>query len=232
MQLLYYAIKYKGEYTKIKQAIEKNEPYEKINYSKNYVTIEDKHYPFQLKQLENPPFVLFYKGDLSLLNQKLICVIGARECSEEGKKLVQRLCQYPFVFISGLAKGIDGCVHECAKKSIGVIGCGIDVVYPKENNLQYAKTDLIISEYPDNTLPLSHHFPMRNRIMIALCTAVIVVEGKIQSGTMNSVLQALNLGKEIYTFPKSYFSEYTLNNLLIKEGANIIQDISEIVLEL
>ncbi len=235
MRLLYYALRYNGDYNKINNAILNNEPYERVDYNGKYITIEDKNYPEILKQLANPPYVLFYHGNIDLLKRKIICVIGSRNASLEGKKLTQQITMHNCLFISGLAKGIDGYVHQYAKQSIGVIGCGINRIYPKENKLLYGKTDLIISEYPNDVKPYRHHFPMRNRIMVALCEKLIVVEGKINSGTMLSVNLALSLGKEIYVFPTSFFSEYNLNNLLIKEGAFVINDaetLKEIVSEL
>lgn len=235
MRLLYYALRYHGDYNKIQNAVLNNEPYEKVNYTGKFITIEDENYPELLKQLSNPPYVLFYHGNIDLLKRKMICVIGSRNASLEGKKLTQQIAMNDCVFISGLAKGIDGYVHQYANQTVGVIGCGIDVIYPKENKLLYDKTNLIISEYPNNIKPYRHHFPMRNRIMVALCEKLIVVEGKINSGTMLSVNLALSLGKEIYVFPKSFFSEYNLNNLLIKEGALVINDLEtlkEVVSEL
>lgn len=224
MKLLYYAIKYQGEYDRIKKAIENNEYYEEIQYDESYVTILDKNYPQQLLHLEKPPFVLFYRGDLELLNSNLICVVGGRNYSSEAKENVNELCKYiKGVYISGLAKGIDGFVHEISDISIGVIGCGIDLIYPKENEHLYSKVKLIISEYPKGVLPFKHHFPMRNRIMVALSKCLIIVEGKINSGTQISVNIAMELGKEVFVFPKSYFNEYaSLNHDLIEEGAQII----------
>lgn len=228
MQLLYYALKYQGDYDKIKKALQKNEYYEKIDYNGLYVTIHDANYPTKLKALENPPYVLFYKGNLSLLNEEMICVVGSRNYSEEGKACVQCVTKHPCVFISGLAKGIDAFVHEYSACSVGVIGCGIDTIYPKENAWLYQKTQLIISEYPGHTKPLKHHFPMRNRIMVALASKICVIEGAIRSGTMSSLKHAMALGKEVYVFPKAYNSTYTLNNLLIKEGAMPIIDEDDI----
>lgn len=172
MKLLYYALKYQGEYEKIKRAIQNNEVYQEVEYFGDYVTILDEHYPTLLRQLDNPPFVLFYKGDLNLLKDDLICVVGSRNVSNEAKLLVQELKNLEIMFISGLAKGVDSFVHLYCENSIGVIGCGIDRIYPLCNQDLYTKTKLIISEYPGMTLPLKHHFPMRNRIMVALCKKV------------------------------------------------------------
>lgn len=231
MKLLYYALKYNGEYNKIKKAIESNESYQQVDYKGEYITIEDENYPKKLKELPNPPFVLFYRGNLELLNSHLICVVGGREHSAEAKENVKELCKFvKLVYVSGLAKGIDCFVHEFASQSVGIIGCGINRIYPIENKFLYDKVDLLISEYPNDVLPLKHHFPMRNRIMVALSECLVIVEGKLNSGTQISVNLALELGKEVFVFPKSYFNLFSsLNHSLIEDGAHILKDKNDLL---
>jgi len=234
-QLLYYAIKYDGDYYKIKKAYESNEEFKVVQYDGDYICICDKTYPEQLKELKNPPFVLFYEGDLSLLNQSAISVIGSRIISSLGKNYATTLINYldkKYVIVSGMAKGVDGYIHNLAlanHRTIGVIGCGLDISYPLENRLLYKQMkqdQLLISEYPKGVKPFARHFPMRNRIIAALGEKLIVIEAKKRSGTLLTVNEALELDKEIYCFPYPFEeNESSGCNLLIESGAGIIVDI-------
>ena len=205
-RLLYYAIKYDGDYNKIKKAMDNNEKYKIIKYDGNYICICDEQYPNTLKELKNPPFVLFYEGDSSLLYKSAISVVGSRDISVLGKSYVQTLLKYlnkEYVIISGMARGVDGFVHEFALTShqtIGVIGCGLNITYPLENDELYKKMrqqQLLISEYPNGVKPYAWHFPMRNRIIAALGKCLVVIEAKKRSGTLLTVNEALELAHEI-----------------------------------
>ncbi len=239
-QLLYYAIKYKGEYDSIRKAILNNEAYKKVETSQMYITLLDDLYPAQLKQLFNPPYVLFYEGDYNLIHTRLVSIVGSRIPCEyavnQTKWIVDVLGDVTIV--SGLAKGLDAVAHMCAiedKRTIAVVGCGLNICYPYENYKLYEeikKNHLMISEYPLDTRPLKHHFIMRNRIIAALSNSLIVVQAKMKSGTMITVEEALKLGKEVYSIP------YHLDNMdgkgcnfLLQQGANFIlseEDIYEI----
>lgn len=238
-QLLYYAYKYYGDYKKIKKAIEKQEKWEKIEYKGNYLTILDFNYPTVLKKLLFPPWVLFYEGDITLLEKEMIGIVGSREMSFYGKKCTQLLVENmhsKYGVISGLAKGIDSYAHLMAmhtsRFTVGVLGCGIDVIYPKENEYLYhkmKKEHLIISEYPNGTKPYAYHFPWRNRIIAALCKKLVVVEAKMKSGTMITVNEALELGIPIYAFTHAIDSVNGEGcNYLIKEGSEILGCIEDI----
>ena len=241
-QLLYYAWKYKGDYHRIKKAIECNEPWGKIEYKGNYVTLLDEDYPIRLKRLKYPPWVLFYKGDLTLVNQKMIAVIGSRNESVYGHCCTKMLIKHineEYGIVSGVAKGIDGLAHYYAikenRRTIGVIGCGLDIVYPKENESLYeeiGKHHLLLSEYPYGCKPLAFHFPWRNRIIASLCEKVVVIEAKVKSGTMITVNEALELGISVYAFPHNINN---INgegcNMLIEQGCsmiNCIRDMNDI----
>lgn len=232
-QILYYAIKYKGEYSKIKKAIEDDEDYEVIDYDGNYITIIDQNYPKSLFKLNNPPYILFYEGNLALFDDLGVAVIGSRIVSDYGVAMCQKVTRRlkkKYVIISGLAKGIDGIAHQEAlnAKSIGILGCGIDIAYPSSNYslIQTMKAKhLVISEYPKGVLPLKHHFPARNRLIAALSKALIVIEAKKQSGTMITVNEALTLNIPIYCIPHNINHSYGLGcNLLIQQGANMLVD--------
>lgn len=241
-QLLFYALKYKGDWNRIAKAVVNSEKWSVILTEKNfsYITILDKEYPLQLLRLQSPPWVIFYKGNIHLLQRQGVAVIGARNCNQEGilncKKIVHIL-KNKHTIISGLAKGIDAVAHVSAlnNSTIGVIGCGIDFIYPKENQYLYRimeEKHLILSEYPNDVKPLAKHFPFRNRIIAGLSNAIIVVQSKKRSGTMITVNLALDLGIPIYCIPYAYEDVFGEGcNYLISQGANLIlneKDVLEI----
>lgn len=232
-QILAYALKYNGEYDRMKKAIQNDEDWQMPVYEGHYVTIIDDDYPKALLLLEDPPFILFYKGDLGLLKGEYLGVIGSRLASQVGLDYTSYLinkCPSRYGIVSGLAKGIDAAAHSNAirtgRKTIGVIGCGINRVYPKENRLLYESMSvdhLILSEYPDDAPPYASHFPWRNRIIAALAKRIIVVEAKEKSGTLLTVNEALKLDKDIYVFPYRYDDKFGKGcNMLIQQGANML----------
>lgn len=241
-QLLYYAYVYKGEYYRIKKAIENNEEWYEINCDEKYITILDANYPACFHQLKYPPWVIFYEGDIQLLEEGMMGVVGSREMSAYGKYCVETLTKHmppQYGVVSGVAKGVDAYAHTCAiknnRKTIGVIGCGLNVIYPKENETLYKKLKseyVLISEYPKDTLPYAYHFPWRNRLIAALSKKLVVIEAKMRSGTMISVNEALELGKDVYTFPhriSDVFGEGC--NFLIAQGCSMLnnnRDIEEL----
>lgn len=227
-----YSYMYEGNWSRIaKAAAEKEEPYS-FDIRESYITILDDAYPEPLKTLRFPPWVLFYQGDISLLKQPMITIVGSRQLSEYGIRLTRIAADQlkkHFVLVSGLARGADALVHSCALeggRTIGVIGSGLAVTYPKENRDLYdamAENHLILSEYPFHTGIRKEHFPWRNRILAALGQALIVTEAKYRSGTMLTVNEALALSREIYTFPHPFESENGSGcNRLIADGANIL----------
>lgn len=238
--LIYFALKYKGNWELIHSAINLKEEID-INYLNvemgkikyNIVTLIDQNYPEQLKKIYQPPFVLFYYGDLSLLkNDFLLGVVGSRKVSDYGKKSCQKIIDdlkdEDVVIISGLAKGIDSIAHESAirnnLKTIAVLGTGIDYCYPKENFYLYQKIKkdgLIISEYPYKELVSKNSFVLRNRLIAGLSNKLLIPEVQDRSGTLVTIRFALNYGKEIFVIPTSIF-DGTYNNELIFQGATPI----------
>ena len=224
-KLISYSFYYGGEYDRIKKAISDDEPYRQYK-ADDVITILDEEYPEKLKDLERAPFVLYYKGDLSLLKRKAVAVVGSRRPCTYALKATQALVRAnnDKVIISGLAKGIDACAHENALSTIGVLGCGIDYIYPFCNYeliRKTAKEGLIISEYPGKVKPYAYHFPFRNRIIAALSDRIYVMQSGKKSGTMTTVNEALHLGKAISVLPYDIFAqEGRQNNLLIYEGAD------------
>lgn len=235
-QLLAYAVRYKGNYASIKKALIENETYEDIKYEGKYICIYDTEYPDEFLDLANPPYVIFYEGDITLLKTRKISVVGSRNMSALGKEYCEALITYlakSYTIVSGLAKGVDAYMHRLSlvsRKTIGVIGSGLNIMYPKENCYLYEamrKTHLIISEYPNDTPPHAYHFPLRNRLIAALGKELIVVEAYVRSGTMLSVNEALNLNRDIYCFPHPFvIGNPSGCNVMIQEGAEVIVDVN------
>lgn len=232
-QILSYALKYQGEWNRITEAIAAQESWTPCVYHGKYITVVDEEYPRQLKRLRYPPWILFYEGNRSLLDQKGVALIGSRQYSSYGERMcrhVTSILKQQGVIISGLARGIDATAHREAMdhKSIAVIGCGLDISYPRENYALYEQMkqrQLILSEYPNGTKPLAHHFPWRNRLIAALSQAVVVIQAKKRSGTLITVNEALELSIPIYCVPYPFKDPYGEGcNLLIAQGANILVD--------
>ena len=228
-KLISYSFYYSGEYDKIINAINKNEEVPFFSIA-NAITIIDQEYPKCLFNLKYPPLVLYYKGDLDLLKEEAISIVGSRNACEYALNATKALVQKnnDKVIISGLAKGIDACAHTYANKTIGILGCGIDYIYPECNRdliKKVSKEGLIISEYPTFSKPLGYHFPFRNRIIACLSDTVYVMQSNLKSGTMTTINEALELGKEVRVLPYSVFDENGINNNhLIYEGALMIEN--------
>jgi len=250
--LVYLSILYKGNWDKIydhiltKKEVDKKDMEEKLeNYIGKYISLLNPNYPTKLKSIFKPPFVLFYEGDINLLNNscKKIAVIGSRNNSEYGKQVTKTLCQdlainKDVIILSGLAKGIDAIAHKtCIEndgKTIAILGNGLNIIYPKENLDLYElikEKGLILSEYPLDVLPDASNFPKRNRIIAGLCDCIVVTEAKVKSGTMNTVSHALEDGKQIFCVPDKLNTNSGCNKL-IKEGAFLIENAEDILNQL
>ena len=174
--ILYYACLYQGDWQKIGQAIKNKEPYQQIQIQESYIAIMDENYLQAFRKLRYPPWIVFYPGNLDILKRESVGIVGSRKCSIqalENTKYVVSILKKKYNIVSGLAKGIDGMAHSCSldQQIIGILGCGIDQVYPKENRRLYECMQtyhLILSEYPPHTPPLRHHFPWRNRLIAVL----------------------------------------------------------------
>lgn len=246
--LVYFALKYQGDWDAIYSAINKKEKVDSNELEKlvsecdcEYITLLDSRYPLRLKSIYKPPFVLFYKGDANLLSSdhKTIGVVGSRNYSSYGKKateeLVKGLVKEDFIIVSGLAKGIDTIAHKSCLvnggKTIAVLGNGVNVYYPKENELlqqTIAKDGLLVSEYPLWLQSSKEHFPKRNRIIAGLSDAILVTDAKRKSGSMITVSRALEMGKDIFSIPHQIGFDSGCN-LLIKEGAKLVESVEDIL---
>ncbi len=198
------------------------------------------NYPEKLKYIYGNPQRLYVLGNEKLLNEKSIAIIGCREATryglENAYKFAYELAKRGICIISGFARGIDTYAHKGAVavkgKTIAVLGCGLDIVYPSENIELYKQiivnNGAIITEYPIGIKPEKHHFPTRNRIISGLSDGVLVVEAKKRSGTMITVEHALEQGKNVYAIPGNITSDNSYGtNELIKEGAIPVTNIED-----
>ncbi|MBS4464405.1 DNA-processing protein DprA [Lactococcus garvieae] len=193
-------------------------------------SILDDIYPEWLKEMYNPPTLLFYQGNLKLLNFPKLGFVGSREMSKEAPKITYKLIEelkQSFVIVSGLARGVDTSSHVAAIKqqtpTIAVIGNGLDISYPKENRKlqEYLAThELVLSEYLVGEPPLKFHFPERNRIIAGLSRGIIVVEAKQRSGSLITSRYALEGNREVFAVPGDILNRNASGcNQLIQQGA-------------
>lgn len=195
-----------------------------------YLTQSDSKFPTLLREIPDAPLILYYTGNLDLLkNQKALSVVGTRQPTKEGLRVMEHLLN-PLIdqgwqLISGMAKGVDGFAHSLALRSqtIAVLGSGLDYVYPIENTSlfqQLVKNHLVLSEYMPTVKPQKWMFPERNRLISGLSMGTLVVEAKERSGSLITADQALEQGREVLAIPGSIFNPMAQGtNRLIKQGA-------------
>ena len=201
----------------------------------------DKNYPKALLNIDDPPFNLFYKGDLEWISKNnIVAIVGSRNCTPYGvemtKLIVKDLCKKGIGIISGGARGIDTVAHKEALnndgKTISVLGNGIDIVYPRENYNLFnliSNKGCLMSEFLPGTPPNSYNFPRRNRIISALSDLVIVIEAGEKSGSLITANCALNQGKDVAVVPGAMLWKQSKGcNKLIKDGATPITDMGDI----
>lgn len=208
------------------------------------ITIENEQYPEKLKKIKNPPKELYLKGNTELLNKNIISIIGSRSCTENGKRLARKfateLSKQGLVIASGMAKGIDAQAHnatlEVEGKTIAILGCGLNYIFPKENRHLYheiLKNDgLIISEYTPDTQPSSKLFLERNRIVSGISIGILVIEAAFRSGTSVTAKLAKEQGKKIFVLPHEIEDKHGIGtNKLIRQGATLVTSTKEIIEE-
>lgn len=204
----------------------------------------DPLYPPFLKEIYQPPWVLYAKGDLSLLqSKKKLAIVGSRLATTYSTKVIQQiikeLVEAKITVVSGLAHGVDSIAHkltiEHGGKTIGVIAGGLFHIYPKENRElagEMMKHHLVLSEYPPLTKPLKWQFPMRNRIISGLSNGTLVVEAKKKSGSLITANFAVNEGRDVFAVPGNIFSPYSVGpNELIQQGAKPVLEAKDIIEE-
>ena len=245
--LIYLSIINEGNWDKIYQDIcdkrsdfsEEDVEKEIAKHKCNFLTLLDEEYPDCLKNVWKPPFVLFYYGDISLLNDymKNIAVVGSRAFTSYGQEMTEKLTKdlsKHFTIVSGLARGIDSIAHysaiENGGKTIAILGSGIEKCYPTENLDLYKKIKkehLLLSEYPAKSQPDAFHFPLRNRIIAALSRAVLVTEASKKSGTSITTSYAIQMGRSVCCVPQ-LATLNSLCNMLISEGAALTEKVEDI----
>ncbi|MBN2427340.1 MAG: DNA-processing protein DprA [Deltaproteobacteria bacterium] len=201
-------------------------------------TDEDK-YPSLLREIHDPPALLFQRGSCAF--DACLAVVGSRRASSSHLRFTRELCSElaakGLTIVSGLARGIDTAAHEGALavngKTMAVLGCGIDQVYPYENRhlfAQIAEQGNIISEYPPGARPLAHHFPVRNRIISGLSRGVLIVEASEKSGSLITAELALEQGREVFAVPGSVLSSNSRGvNQLLRQGAHLVTEPRDIL---
>ncbi len=219
---------------------------ESLNKKKfDIVNIAQDNYPYLLREIFFAPPLLFCKGKIEILKSKLcIAVVGTRKCTKYGKDAARflscELSRLGFTIVSGMAIGIDKTAHESALnengKSIGVLGTGIDVIYPPENENLFksmAKKGCLLTEFFPSVKPLKQNFPARNRIISGICTGVIIIEAGEKSGAVITAETALKENREVFAVPGSIFSDKSCGcHKLIQNGAKLVNDVDDILIEL
>ena len=215
-------------------------------YKMDVTTFLDKDFPSILNHIYNPPAILFMRGNRALLDKRLnrIALVGARRCSLYGRNVARmlgkELGKYSTIIVSGGARGIDTHGHEGLLASLGygivVMGCGLDIVYPRENTKLFDRilqnNGLLVSEYPPGTPPSAKHFPARNRIISGLSRGVIVVEAKASSGSLITADMAVSEGRDVFVVPCNLL-DHTAdgNKFLMRNGAFVLTGYEDIVKE-
>ncbi len=208
------------------------------------LSLWERGYPSLLKEIIDPPILLYIKGNFSLITLPKVAIVGTRQASRAGKNfafsLAQGLSRAGVCVVSGLARGIDACAHKGALKgaasTLAVLGTGLDVNYPYDNRelkKQIEEKGLLISEFPPNTSPSPENFPMRNRIISGLSLGVVVVEAAKKSGSLITARRALEQNRLVFAVPGSPLDKMVEgNNLLLREGAILVRNQEDIIEEI
>lgn len=215
------------------------------NAQAHIISFDDDYYPQLLKQIYDPPLVLFAKGNIQLLNHQQIAIVGSRFSSIKGREtafdFARQLTKQNYIVTSGLAMGIDAAAHQGAlsiqSSTIAVVATGVDIVYPARHHdlaneiLQHNGT--ILSEFYPGTQPRAGHFPKRNRLISGLSLGVVVVEAELKSGSLITARCALEQNREVFAVPSSIENPQAKGcHWLIKQGAKLVEDTADIVEEL
>ncbi|UCF06178.1 MAG: DNA-processing protein DprA [bacterium] len=207
-------------------------------------SVSDACYPTLLREIPDPPPLLYFRGETGILGRPAICIVGSRGASRRGRVVAaafaRDLSRRGIAVVSGLARGIDRAAHEGALRGDGgtcaVLGCGIDLVYPPEHDAlagEIARNGLVLSEFPPGTKPLRHHFPLRNRLLSGLSLGVAVIEADVTSGALGTARWAVEQNREIFAVPGPI--EYPGSrgpHRLIRQGAHLVERVEDILAEL
>lgn len=217
----------------------------------SFVCLIDKEYPPLLKQIPNPPIVLYVKGNTKLFHPekleylRMISIVGTRHVTSYGRQITemfaQKLSQAGFIIVSGMAYGVDGIAHkatiDAGGGTIAVLGNGVDLPYPRENEKLYEEIldrgGLVLSEYPPGEPPSVGSFPARNRIVAGLSLGVLVTEGASDSGSLITANYGLSFGRKVFAIPGPITSQLSAAPLrLIERGARLVVSPEDVIKEL
>lgn len=208
------------------------------------ITLQDEKYPPRLREIFDPPIVLYVRGELLPEDENAVAIVGTRHPSFYGKVVAEdlgkKLSERRVTVVSGMARGIDTASHRGALSGEGrtaaVLGCGVDVCYPPENAKimeSIAEKGAVLSEFPMGTAPEKGNFPRRNRVISGMSMGVIVVEAAQKSGSLITASLALEQGREVFAVPGKVDSPRSVGtNELIKEGAKLVHDVDDVIEEI
>jgi DNA processing protein len=208
------------------------------------VPFVDPAYPEPLKNISNPPPFLYVKGELSPQDARAIAIVGSRSASARGLEITRELsgglAALGFTIVSGMARGVDGEAHlgalAAGGRTLAVLGCGVDVVYPPEHAELYEKIvsrGAVVSELRMGSPPAAHHFPVRNRLISGLAAGVVVVEATEKSGSLITASCALDQGREVFAVPGEAGSSRSRGpHRLIRQGAKLVESVADVVEEI
>jgi DNA processing protein len=208
------------------------------------VTAFDEEYPAALSEIPDPPFLLFARGRLERLRLPAVAIVGSRSATRYGRDVAARLARdlslAGVTIVSGFARGVDATAHEAAREgpggTVAVLGCGLDVEYPREHSRLKAamgETDLLLSEYPPGAEPRPQNFPIRNRIIAGLASGVVVVEASRRSGSLITARLGADFGRDVFAVPGSVFSETSAGtHELLRDGAILCRGAEDVLAEL
>jgi len=206
---------------------------------------DEPEYPKLLLEIYDPPPLLYVRGDASVLNRHSISMVGTRRPTPYGNQVAERLghdlAARGLTIVSGMARGIDSLAHQGACRAVpgsavGVLGTGVDVVYPKENKKLFAEVEkrgALISEFPLGTHPAPENFPVRNRVVAGISLGVVIVQGAQYSGSLITARLAMEFGREVYGVPGNVTADVSFApNQLIKQGAKLVTSWEDVIEEL
>lgn len=208
------------------------------------LTYEDAAYPALLKEVYDPPILFYVRGDAAVLNSHCLAIVGTRHPTTYGNVMAERFAQelagLGLTIVSGMARGIDSAAHRGALaakgKTVAVLGCGIDVVYPKENKKlmeQIVANGAVITEFPLATFPAPQNFPVRNRVISGMSLGVMVVEAAQYSGSLITARLAMEQNREVFAVPGNVTAKTSFGpHLLIKQGAKLAASLEDVIEEL
>jgi DNA processing protein len=215
-----------------------------LNSGASLISLTDPRYPPLLRDIFDPPVILFARGRIELLQTVMLGIVGTRRPTQYGIAATERLAvdlsHAQMTIASGMASGIDTAAHKAVLaargNTVAVLGCGVDVVYPSENRKlasDLANGGLLVSEFPMGAPPYPQNFPIRNRIISGMSVGIMVIEGAQYSGSSITAKLAMDQGREVFAVPGNMTSKMSWGpNLLIKQGAKLVQEWNDVIVEL